>query len=224
MRKGWVAPQTEWGGGNHGSTLALSVAARAHDVSPRSPLLAASRLPAASPLACDAPCCRVAPTCVLAGRRVLVEDWDTFYSEAEKLYVEHPAHVRNPQPGLGRHHSLIASLASADTVRHEISALRRQARAEGHQRPRGASPTHPAPPRPAWLRAVGHWPRRTGTDSRGRCLLTRSASNSRRTRRRTSSGSRSSTASSSLTCAARTRTLIPSWMVSSPRRSAPCEP
>ena len=33
------------------------------------------------------------------GRRVLVEDWDTFYSEAEKLYVEHPAHVRDLQPG-----------------------------------------------------------------------------------------------------------------------------
>ena len=24
MRKGWVAPQTEWGGGNHGSTLSGS--------------------------------------------------------------------------------------------------------------------------------------------------------------------------------------------------------
>ena len=54
---------------------------------------------------------------------MLVEDWDTFYSEAEKLYVEHPAHVRNPQPGLGRNHSLIASPAFADTVRHEVSAL-----------------------------------------------------------------------------------------------------
>ena len=27
-------------------------------------------------------------------RRVLVEDWDTFYAEAEKLYVEHPDHTR----------------------------------------------------------------------------------------------------------------------------------
>ena len=54
---------------------------------------------------------------------MLVEDWDTFYSEAEKLYVEHPAHVRNPQPCLDRHHSLTALLASADTVRHEVSAL-----------------------------------------------------------------------------------------------------
>ena len=29
MRKGWVAPQTEWGGGNHGSTHALSAVGEA---------------------------------------------------------------------------------------------------------------------------------------------------------------------------------------------------
>ena len=34
-------------------------------------------------------------------RRVYLEDWDTFAAEAEKLYVEHPAHVRDalaPRP------------------------------------------------------------------------------------------------------------------------------
>jgi signal recognition particle subunit SRP9 len=39
-----------------------------------------------------------------------VEDWDTFYSEAEKLYVEHPAHVRRPAARpRGGHLSLTAS-------------------------------------------------------------------------------------------------------------------
>ena len=54
--------------------------------------------PTASPPACAAPLCRVAPTRDRPVRRVLVEDWDTFYSEAEKLYVEHPAHVSNCSP------------------------------------------------------------------------------------------------------------------------------
>ena len=31
-------------------------------------------------------------------RRVYLEDWDTFAAEAEKLYVEHPAHVRDAPP------------------------------------------------------------------------------------------------------------------------------
>ncbi|EOD03951.1 hypothetical protein EMIHUDRAFT_49848, partial [Emiliania huxleyi CCMP1516] len=25
---------------------------------------------------------------------VYIEDWDTFYAEAEKLYLDHPAHTR----------------------------------------------------------------------------------------------------------------------------------
>ena len=79
-----------------------------------------------------------------------MEDWDTFYAEAEKLYVEHPAHVCRPAARpRGRHLSLTVSAASADAVRHEVSALRRQARAEGDQRPSGAprpTPLRPGPP------------------------------------------------------------------------------
>lgn len=31
------------------------------------------------------------PLCL---RRVYIEDWETFYHESEKLYIDHPAHVR----------------------------------------------------------------------------------------------------------------------------------
>lgn len=35
----------------------------------------------------------------LPGQMVFIELWETFYSEAEKLYEEHPAHVRTcPRP------------------------------------------------------------------------------------------------------------------------------
>ena len=64
--------------------------------------------------------------------------------------MEHPAHVCRPAARpRGRHLSLTASAASADAVRHEVSALRRQARAEGDQRPSGAprpTPLRPGPP------------------------------------------------------------------------------
>ena len=64
--------------------------------------------------------------------------------------MEHPAHVCRPAARpRGRHLSLTVSAASADAVRHEVSALRRQARAEGDQRPSGAprpTPLRPGPP------------------------------------------------------------------------------
>ena len=43
------------------------------------------------------PCALAGAACTRGRRpagRVYVEDWETFYAEAEKLYTEHPAHVR----------------------------------------------------------------------------------------------------------------------------------
>ena len=78
--------------------------------------------------------------------------------------MEHPAHVCRPAARpRGRHLSLTASPASADAVRHEVSALRRQARAEGDQRPSGAprpTPLRPGPP--GSERPTGRWSGRPG--------------------------------------------------------------
>ena len=50
---------------------------------------------------------------------VWVDNWETFYAEAEKLYIEHPDHVRAtlspPMIARNRSHPQIVPLSSAQT-------------------------------------------------------------------------------------------------------------
>jgi hypothetical protein len=64
---------------------------------------------------------------------VWVDNWETFYAEAEKLYIEHPDHVRAtlspPMIARNRSHPHYGSLICTDAVRDEIPARRWKARA-----------------------------------------------------------------------------------------------
>ena len=64
--------------------------------------------------------------------RVYHEDWETFAREAEKLYTEHPSHVRLPACA---HSSCCVdqAIGCTDALRDEIPAQRREDGSEGHK-------------------------------------------------------------------------------------------
>ena len=73
----------------------------------------------------------------LSGRRVYLDDWDTFYAEAEKMYVDHPAQVRKGRAADVRCHVATYPVpircASTDALRYEIQTLRWQDCPKSHQ-------------------------------------------------------------------------------------------
>ena len=64
--------------------------------------------------------------------RVYHEDWETFAREAEKLYTEHPSHVRLPACAHSSY-CVDQAIGCTDVLRDEIPAQRREDGSEGHK-------------------------------------------------------------------------------------------